>query len=222
MIAVSGRCSRLLTVMPVSQALPRLRGALKTAGLREPAPAGSQAAIAGFTAAVRPWRLPAELVEFWSAVDGPTLPVRAGFLEPQGSSLAREFWDDMVELHQPMNVALLAYEHQWCAAVELHTDQAVGGTVWSWYMVDGDFELLARSVGEWLDIQAELVERGAFTINAAGWRDDLYDAAYIERDAYRGELARRLGVPGPAHIPTVAREPAAWPSHWARTKIAEP
>ena len=204
--------------MSVPQALPRLRVALKTAGLREPEPASSQGAIAEFNAALSPWRLPSELVEFWSEVDGPTLPVRAELLEPLGPRWAMEFWEEMAEFQQPMNVALLAYEHQWCAAVELDTDQAAGGTVWSWYMVDGDFDLLARSVSEWLEIQAELVERGAFTTSGSGWRDDLYDAAFIERDAYRGELAKRLGVSDPAHIPTIAREPAAWPSHWATTR----
>jgi hypothetical protein len=206
--------------MSVSRSLQRLQEALKKAGLRDPAPASNEAAIAAFNTALSPWRLPSGLVAYWSAVDGPTLPVRIEFLEPQGPSAAIEFWEDMTELHQPMNVALLAYENQWCAAVQLDTDQAVGGTIWSWYLVDGGFDLLARSVGEWLDIQAELVEQGAFSIRGSGWREDLYDAAYIERDAYRARLARRLGLASADDIPTIGRDPAVWPAHWAIDKPA--
>jgi hypothetical protein len=204
-----------LVVPPVSDALPRLRGALADIGLRAPAPPDSKSAIAELAAAVSPWRLPPELVAFWSVVDGPTLPVRAYFLEPHGPKMALEFWREIDIYQQPMNLALLAYSSQWCAAVELDTEHAAGGTVWMWYMVDGDFHLWARSVGEWLDIQAEAVEQGAYTIKLDGWREDLYDAASISLDAYRELFAQRLGLSDAEQILTTGREPEDWPSHWA-------
>ena len=73
--------------------------------------------------------------------------------------------------------------------------------------------MFARSLGEWIDLQSELLELGQWIKRPGGWRDDLLDVAEIDLDAYREALARRLEVTAD-ELPIVPRQSGGWPAHW--------
>jgi hypothetical protein len=195
----------------VAEALDRLERDCVAAGLRVPARARSQRhSLSEVAARVLPWPLPEELATLWSRVDPQTIPVRV-FIEPLDPFVALELAEVPGGDVEPANLLCVAYEAHDCLAVDIHPES--GGALWLWNLVDGDFDLFARSLGEWIDLQSELLELGHWIKRASGYRNELFDVAEIDLDAYREALARRLEVTTD-ELPAVPRESDGWPAHW--------
>lgn len=194
---------------PLPRALARLGRACEAIGLRKPAVATDSHgdAVADVAARLGPWQLPAELRTLWSSVDVRTIPVHA-FDEPVDAASALELTGGGAD---PANLLLVGYEHHDCLGVDVLSGD---GAIWQWNLVDGDFVLFARSLGEWFDLQAELLEAGRWSLRQGGWRDDLYEVAEIALDDYLAALAARLGLDRADELPSVAREADGWPAGW--------
>jgi hypothetical protein len=195
----------------VTEALDRLERDCVAAGLRVPARASeNQHQLSEVAARVLPWPLPDELTTLWSRIEPRTIPVYVyvELLEPLGAL-------ELVEVpggdDEPANLLCVAYEAHDCLAVDIHPQS--GGALWLWNQVDGDFGLFARSLGEWIDLQCELLELGQWIKRPGGYRNELFDVAEIELDAYREALARRLEVTTD-ELPAVPRHSDGWPAHW--------
>lgn len=112
-------------------------------------------------AAVAPWRLPAEVEEFWRLVDGDSAcGTRLPFPQPTGPRSALETWREHRD--QPASTPPLllpvCYQGWVFVLVELDGPAGVGGACFRWSYDGEPFSLVARDFATYLDVAADHVD----------------------------------------------------------------
>ena len=123
---------------------------------------------------------------------------------------------------QPLALVQIAYESHQCMSAELDVGDRVGGALFEWNVVDGDFVRRFNGIAEWLTYVQRLIEAG----NAR--RRDTRHGPYLlvpDPDRWAEERETR---PVPERHPfygdetRVGRDILDWPEHWQRTAGLRP
>ena len=197
----------------VDSAIDRLDEALRAAGLTAVEPPSDVARIAELDEAVAPYAIPGELRRFWERVDAERVPVFT-FPMIRGPGAALELLRGLRELGQtvplvpPPLLLPLDYASHCHGVIELASEWSEGGTILEWGY--DDFPLVARSVGDRIDVLAELLFEGRFE------RGDGFIS--LDHQAEQEKRRARLAASGPDRIYGDLRAiPIAlesWPAHW--------
>jgi hypothetical protein len=181
------------------EALARLQEALTAAGDPPLQPATSDV-LEDVHAALTPWRLPAEVEEFWRLVDGDSAAMTSlPFPQPAGARLALDTWRENGS--QPGSTPPLlfpvCYQSWVFVLVELDGPDGAGGACFRWSYDGEPFTLVARDLATYLDVAA--AEVGA----------DEPTFAEALRERLRTDPHPRYGA-----ALEVATRAEQWPAHW--------
>lgn len=201
----------------MEDAVNRLKGAFREAGLPPIRPARDAEALASIRRAVAPLRLPEELEQWWQLVDPASIALHP-HPAPTTPSFALRTWTTALREFPGMTPRLLfpfAYE-SWCYSfVELDSATHRGGAVLEWSSDGAPFAVQFASLPAYLDLWTTFVEVGDFARHddpKGEWFQ--FDPDGRWRDAWRVRLAAapprgRLG-----DLREIDEGVLNWPAHW--------
>lgn len=207
--------------MDLRWSLDALGAALAGAAVpRWQAPA-STAVLDEMQTALRPLRLPDEVVQFWREVDVRSLRVEPypHFVTPEFALTAwrQERADEAGRDTAPvLPLVLVGRESHDCLSVELDVADVEGGALFEWFTsLNTGFTRRHDSLAEWLAYIARLIDGGAF--DRLRPRDD---GPWLRVPDPAGFAAWDENRPAPAELPMHGRRIHSgypveeWPQHW--------
>ncbi|WP_133241240.1 hypothetical protein [Nocardioides gansuensis] len=174
------------------------------------------AAVGEVAAAISPWRLPAEVEQFWRLTDGYSSSLSL-FPHPHAADpqFALECWHEHQQ--QPgMTPDLLfpvCYESHAFLLVELDGPPGTGGACFTWAYGLEPFVLVASDLTSYLEVAAQTLEVGRVE------RHERDGQTFLRFDdtAFQAALRDRLvRDPHPRYGDRMEVDwhPSAWPEHW--------
>ncbi len=204
-------------IASMDAAVGRLSAAYRDAGLQPiAAPTDVEQVLHDIAEAIAPLRLTAELEQFWRTVDPDSVRVTP-YPSLCSPAFALQSWLQDREILDGISPRLLfpfAYESHGFLLTELDDGHGSGGVVVQWGYGDAEFVLQFRRFAQYVDLLAQMIERGQIVQNATRAH------RWIESEAWHEAQARRLAssgpIPGYGHARTVDEELRSWPMHWLR------
>jgi hypothetical protein len=195
------------------RAVARLEAALGELGAAPIEPAGHAHVLPEIDAAVAPYRLPTDVRDFWTLVDGYSTS-RTCFPYPHAATPDFALWDSQQEERfVPPQLFTVCYESHGWLGVELDGEGWEGGACFAWAVGSEGFDLVARDFTSYVDTVAQTIERGHVVPIEGGasvwWR--------LDESAFERALADRLREdPHPrwGNSARIDDAPQNWPEHW--------
>jgi hypothetical protein len=197
----------------IDSAIDRLDEALRAVGVAGLEPPSDVGPVAEIAEAVAPYVLPEELRRFWERVDAERLHVHT-FPKVGSPATALSQLGIAREVVAPVPIGLppillpVDYASHCFGVIELGTERDEGGS-----FLEFEFEnipLVSRSVADWLDLVAELLDEGSFELQD-GW-------AELDHPAVLAKRLARLESSGPhpvyGDLRSIPAELHLWPAHW--------
>ena len=147
----------------IDEAIDRLDGALRSAGLDPLRPPEDTSAIGELEAEVAPFEVPDDVRRLWQRVDLLTISVESWLppSRPQDCLSIYRIDAEFFPLHGPRSLLPLAGHSDARRLVELDGDHGAGGAIFD-VDIDNVFRLRYRGIADLIDVLAGLVEDGAF------------------------------------------------------------
>ncbi len=198
-------------------ALERFREAIASVGLQVPEQGYAESALSGLERELAPLRLPSELRDLWSRVEVGRIPLGPGIDVAQpftrwfaDLSLCRWLWRAIRDRPGLMPEALLPVVMYGGVVqlVELADDASTGGRVFEWRRGVAELAPCYRSIGEWLEVMADLVADESSRVLRLS-----EDSRWLAVSALReGELRHECDAASAERL--VARDCGTWPQRW--------
>jgi hypothetical protein len=204
---------------PIDDAVRRLVGAYREAGLAEigPAATGIEQVLAEIQREIAPLRLPDELVRFWQLVDPATISI-APYPHPTTAEFALDSWKSHRDEFPGMTPRLLfpiAYESHGFLFVELDDGQGHPGAVLQWGYAGSPFYVRFATLSGYVDLLATMIELGEFKRHKT---DTHFWVEFDPEGRWEDAQAVRLTAAQPLQRLGASREldedVRRWPEHW--------
>lgn len=205
-----------MAVPLIDDAIERLLAALARAGVPPPTDPISEADLATVAAALRPFRLPPDLVATWRRFQsGPGTTIEWTSWQPAIDALRVRDMDREIAADWPACLFALGTEGMTKTFVELDVPEmpTVAGAVWVGSYDDDELAPIAPSLAEALIVAAEAWNRGILR-----WESRY--ASLGERVKAWRSLVRELHPDLPA--PVSRWQPLTWPAQWQAASGIDP
>lgn len=201
--------------MTIDDAIERLLAALARAGVPPPTDPITDADLATVTEALRPFRIPLDLVATWRRFQaGPGTTIEWAAWQPAVEGLRVRETDREIPADWPACLFALGTEGMTKTFVELDPPDGPpgGGAVWVGAYDDDELAPIAPSLADALFTAGEAWDRGILRWEAPyATMDDLRPWRSLVRELYPD-------LPSPASV----WQPLTWPAHWQAASGIDP